>query len=54
MDLQNQAEQFRHAYGVVNDPAKADMQLGLIREESRNYEMLTMMIISQMKQLLRS
>ncbi len=33
MDLQNQAIQFRHAYGVVNDPAKADMQLGLIREE---------------------
>ena len=33
MDLQNQAEQFRHAYGVVNSPDKADMQLSLIREE---------------------
>ena len=33
MDLQNQAEQFRHAYGVKNDPSKADMQLSLIREE---------------------
>lgn len=33
MDLQSQAEAFRHAYGVVNSPDKADMQLGLIREE---------------------
>lgn len=33
MDLQNQAEQFRHAYGVSNSPEKADMQMGLIREE---------------------
>ena len=33
MDLQSQAEAFRFAYGVENSPDKADMQLGLIREE---------------------
>lgn len=33
MDLQNQAEQFRHAYGVSNSPEKSDMQMGLIKEE---------------------
>jgi len=33
MDLQAQAEAFRYAYGVSNSPDKADMQLGLIREE---------------------
>jgi len=33
MDLQSQAEAFRHAYGVANSPDKADMQFALIREE---------------------
>ena len=33
MDLQNQAEEFRHAYDVDNSKDNADMQLRLIREE---------------------
>ena len=33
MDLQNQAEEFRHAYDVDNSKDNADMQLRLINEE---------------------
>ena len=33
MDLQNQAEEFRHAYDVENSRDNADMQLRLINEE---------------------
>ena len=33
MDLQNQAEEFRHAYDVDNSIDNADMQLRLINEE---------------------
>ena len=33
MDLQNQAEEFRHAYDVENSKDNADMQLRLINEE---------------------
>ena len=35
MDLQNQAQQFRHAYGVENGPHNRNMQLALINEEHR-------------------
>ena len=37
MDLQEQAQQFRHAYGCKNDCANRGRQLALIREEYREF-----------------
>ena len=35
MDLQVQAQEFRHAYEVINDPERSNFQLTLINEEHR-------------------
>ena len=35
MDLQVQAQEFRHAYEVINDPERSHFQLTLINEEHR-------------------
>ena len=35
MDLQIQAQEFRHAYEVINDPERRNFQLTLINEEHR-------------------
>tara|TARA_Y100000289_G_C3902401_1_gene139934 strand:+ start:575 stop:1012 length:438 start_codon:yes stop_codon:yes gene_type:complete len=35
MDLQVQAQEFRHAYEVINDPERRNFQLTLINEEHR-------------------
>jgi len=35
MDLQSQAQEFRHAYEVKNDPERRNFQLTLINEEHR-------------------
>ena len=37
MDLQHQAQEFRHSYGVNNDPQQRNMQLTLIQEEHREF-----------------
>jgi len=37
MDLQEQAQQFRHAYGCVNECANRGRQLALVQEEYREF-----------------
>ena len=37
MDLQEQAQQFRHAYGCKNECANRGRQLALVREEYREF-----------------
>ena len=37
MDLQAQAEEFRHCYGVVNECNNREMQLTLIKEECEEF-----------------
>jgi len=37
MDLQHQAQEFRHSYRVKNDPLQRNMQLALIQEEHREF-----------------
>ena len=38
MDLQRQAEEFRHAYDVIDSEDNTDMQFSLIREEFREFQ----------------